>query len=180
MCQKPLVEVHHIHPEKHGGPNTIENAAPLCAGCHSDYGGNPDHRNQIREMRDDWWRRCAEAKYITVDSGLAQTIDSLYTAVLQGQKRQDEMLAEVKTLVTEQINAALQQVASSSTVSGVLSATAALASGLPSRPAAMCQPVQVRRATLLFLRSSPPRRVVARQHVKANAKHHGNPLRCVE
>ena len=29
VCQRPWVEVHHIHPEARGGPDTVENAAPL-------------------------------------------------------------------------------------------------------------------------------------------------------
>lgn len=54
-CHKPFVEIHHIIPQSQGGPNTLENAAALCAYCHDLLGGNPDKRKQIREMRDDWW-----------------------------------------------------------------------------------------------------------------------------
>ena len=55
ICHKPFVEVHHIIPEEQGGADTLDNAAPLCASCHDLYGGNPDKRKTLREMRDDWW-----------------------------------------------------------------------------------------------------------------------------
>jgi 5-methylcytosine-specific restriction endonuclease McrA len=44
VCQGVWVEIHHIQPEGQGGPNALDNAAPLCAGCHHQYGGNPDER----------------------------------------------------------------------------------------------------------------------------------------
>lgn len=55
ICQQPFVEVHHIRPQSEGGDDTIENAAPLCARCHDLYGGNPEKRKQIRQMRDNWY-----------------------------------------------------------------------------------------------------------------------------
>ena len=54
------LEVHHIVPQKEGGDDFIENAAPLCPSCHRDYGGNPDLRSRIREMRDALYERCKE------------------------------------------------------------------------------------------------------------------------
>ncbi len=59
ICKEPFVEVHHIIPQSERGEDTIENAAPLCASCHDRYGGNPDKRKQIRQMRDWWWEICA-------------------------------------------------------------------------------------------------------------------------
>lgn len=56
ICHSPFVEVHHIIPLKENGANTEENAAPLCAKCHDLYGGNPEKRRQIRQMRDQWYR----------------------------------------------------------------------------------------------------------------------------
>ena len=56
ICHQPFVEIHHIVPQSEQGPDTEENAVPLCAGCHDLYGGNPDKRKQIREMRDHWYQ----------------------------------------------------------------------------------------------------------------------------
>ncbi len=60
FCANPFVEAHHIIPQKENGPDTLENAAPLCANCHALFGGNPDLRKQIRERRDFWWALCAK------------------------------------------------------------------------------------------------------------------------
>jgi len=57
-CHAPFVEVHHIIPEAENGLDTLDNAAPLCAGCHGIYGGNPAFRKQIRQMRDNWYDVC--------------------------------------------------------------------------------------------------------------------------
>lgn len=56
VCHAAFVEVHHIVPQAAGGDDTLKNAAPLCARCHDLYGGNPDKRKQIRQMRDSWWQ----------------------------------------------------------------------------------------------------------------------------
>lgn len=62
-CEKfGLVESHHIVPRKEGGPNTEDNAAPLCGECHAQLGGNPDLRPRIRERRE-WWYKVAAARY---------------------------------------------------------------------------------------------------------------------
>lgn len=60
LCQKKSVslEIHHIIPEAEGGPDTEDNAAPLCPCCHGDFGGNPEKRLRIREMRDRWYDVC--------------------------------------------------------------------------------------------------------------------------
>ena len=62
ICGGAFVDVHHIVPESEEGPDSEDNAAPLCAGCHALYGNNPDYRKQVREMRDRWYARCAEGR----------------------------------------------------------------------------------------------------------------------
>ena len=57
MCQEPFVDVHHIVPQAEGGPDTDDNAAPLCRNCHRRYGDNQRHRALIREYRDNWYER---------------------------------------------------------------------------------------------------------------------------
>jgi HNH endonuclease len=131
VCHQPWVEVHHIHREAQGGPNTLDNAAPLCGSCHTLYGGNPDLRKQLREMRDWWWHRCAAASHVVVDAGLAQKIDELQAALVRGQKRQEEVLAEVKGMFVQQLNLTQQQIQAAGSLTGVLTAASSLASGLP-------------------------------------------------
>ncbi|WP_425615751.1 HNH endonuclease [Anatilimnocola sp. NA78] len=62
VCHHCFVEVHHITPQAENGSNRLENAAPLCARCHDLYGGNPEKRTQIRQMRDLWWDIVAERR----------------------------------------------------------------------------------------------------------------------
>ncbi|MCP4427826.1 MAG: HNH endonuclease [Chloroflexi bacterium] len=52
------VEIHHIIPQSEDGPDTEENAAPLCGSCHDVKGGNPDLRKEIRSRRDLWYETC--------------------------------------------------------------------------------------------------------------------------
>jgi len=59
-CRNIGVEVHHIIPQKDGGPNNFDNAAPLCKNCHTDFGDNPMKRKEIKEMRDWWYKKCDE------------------------------------------------------------------------------------------------------------------------
>jgi hypothetical protein len=58
LDQRMPVEIHHIVPQKDGGPDDDDNAAPLCPGCHETHGGNPDRRKSIREARDNWYELC--------------------------------------------------------------------------------------------------------------------------
>ncbi len=61
------IQVHHIVQEADGGPNTIENAIPLCLRCHADAGHyNPHHPlgtkyspSELRRHRDEWFKICA-------------------------------------------------------------------------------------------------------------------------
>lgn len=58
-CHEPDIDIHHIVPRADGGDSTEGNAAPLCAGCHRTYGGDPAKRKMIREHRDRWYRTVA-------------------------------------------------------------------------------------------------------------------------
>jgi hypothetical protein len=62
------VVVHHIVQEADGGPNTLENAIPLCGRCHGEAGHyNPRHPigtkyspSELKRHRDLWWALVAE------------------------------------------------------------------------------------------------------------------------
>jgi hypothetical protein len=59
LCHALYVEIHHIIPESDSGPDTEDNAAPLCPSCHETYGANSEKRKFIREARDFWYELCA-------------------------------------------------------------------------------------------------------------------------
>ncbi|GAJ04562.1 unnamed protein product, partial [marine sediment metagenome] len=65
-CHLTGVDVHHIIPEKEGGANDFENAAPLCQNCHDQFGDNPSKHKEIRQMRD-WWYKIIEERYSKSD-----------------------------------------------------------------------------------------------------------------
>ncbi len=58
LCHSLGVEIHHIIPEAEKGPDTEDNAAPLCPTCHDIYGDNPKKRKFIKEARDLWYELC--------------------------------------------------------------------------------------------------------------------------
>ena len=64
-CQNIGVQVHHIVPQKDGGSDDIDNAAPLCPTCHDYFGGNPDKRKEIIQMRDWWFQKAVQMFYQT-------------------------------------------------------------------------------------------------------------------
>mgnify|MGYP001577792622 FL=1 len=61
-CHEIGIEVHHITPQANGGSDDKDNAAPLCPSCHTNFGGNPERRKDIRQMRD-WWYEVVKEKY---------------------------------------------------------------------------------------------------------------------
>src|SRR3990172_2482468 len=60
LCHTLGVEVHHIVPQEEDGPDTEDNAAPLCPSCHETHGPNPAKRRFIREARDFWYATCSK------------------------------------------------------------------------------------------------------------------------
>lgn len=60
LCKSLGIEIHHLVPEKDGGPDIEDNAVPLCPSCHETYGGNPEKRKFLREVRDFWYEICAK------------------------------------------------------------------------------------------------------------------------
>ncbi len=64
LCHSLGVEVHHIVAEAEDGPDTEDNAAPLCPSCHEIYGANAQKRKFIREARELWYDIC-ERRYVS-------------------------------------------------------------------------------------------------------------------
>ena len=84
LCHLPYVEVHHIIPEAKGGPNSEDNAAPLCPYCHETFGSNPTKRNFIKQARDNWYEIC-EKRY----SSDPERLDELATQLKQAATKED-------------------------------------------------------------------------------------------
>lgn len=81
-CQEIGVEVHHIIPQKEDGPDTEDNAAPLCPSCHTLVGDNPKKRKEIREMRD-WWYEEAEKMFSARSTHIQQLEEKVDQALVE-------------------------------------------------------------------------------------------------
>lgn len=124
-CKHISFEVHHIIPQKDGGPDTLENAAPLCPNCHADFGDNPIKRKEITQMRDLWYKRVKE-KYnqqSPINFSVLSSIDSKLEALANNQDRAlidlKETLKKVAIETIEQMTAGTAQI----TASGIANAT---------------------------------------------------------
>ena len=84
VCKSNMlsVEVHHIVPQKDGGSDAVDNAAPLCPTCHKAFGNDPDKRKRIREIRD-WWYG---------------TVERMYPDNIMPIKKLDDIHSEIKAL----------------------------------------------------------------------------------
>ncbi len=93
-CKHISFEVHHIIPQKDGGPDTLENAAPLCPNCHSDFGDNKMKRKEITQMRNLWYKRVKEMyKSQAPDFGVLNNINLKLDAL---STNQDKALVNLK------------------------------------------------------------------------------------
>lgn len=103
-CRSLGVEVHHIIPQEHGGPDDIDNAAPLCPNCHTDFGDNPKKRKIIKEMRD-WWYSKVEGMYGGNDSmKLLQEISGSIETIKHGQSDISELKDLLRAYSAETIS----------------------------------------------------------------------------
>ncbi len=103
VCQKPSVsvEVHHLIPQENGGPDTIDNAAPLCPNHHSDLGANPRKQKRIRQMRDYWYDFVAKLSSSNPDiSILLPEMRSMVTNIRE--KQDDHHQIEMDKLEDQQ------------------------------------------------------------------------------
>lgn len=97
LCKALGIEVHHIIPQEDDGPDTEDNAVPLCPSCHETYGSNPQKRKFIREARDLWFEIC-EKRYVT-DSRLLADVKSMLEQVASRDDLcsfKDEVMAAIR------------------------------------------------------------------------------------
>ncbi|MFH2137402.1 MAG: HNH endonuclease [Candidatus Omnitrophota bacterium] len=104
VCRKiGTVEVHHIIPQEFGGPDTIENAAPLCPNCHTDFGDNPKKRKAITEMRDWWYKKC-ETMFPKPDLEILKNINSKLENIQEHQENVVELKEILKNFSNKTID----------------------------------------------------------------------------
>lgn len=126
-CQRReyFLEVHHIQPQEQGGPDTLDNAAPLCPQCHTHIGPNDDLRKQLRERRDWWWHECAR-EAPTANVALFEKTNAMYERIqsmeAQGQ-RTEGLLNELKAVILGADDRRRDAISSASTAKDVALAT---------------------------------------------------------
>jgi hypothetical protein len=91
-CFRGPAHVHHIEPQEEGGSDEIENAAPLCPSCHAWFGGNPDLRKVIRNMRDFHYENCKKQK---LDTELLEQSQTKIDKIMTNQDEQLKILGEL-------------------------------------------------------------------------------------
>jgi hypothetical protein len=104
FCQSTYIEAHHIIPQADGGPDTEDNAAPLCPNHHEMWGANPTKRNFIREVRDYWYEQCEQAAYTPEERRLLEEVRD----IVQHAATKDDLKALVR-IVQESIQANIDQ-----------------------------------------------------------------------
>ena len=111
VCRKSSVsiEVHHIIPQSQGGDDSIENAAPLCPNCHSDYGNNVDKRKRIKQMRDCWYdtvEKMYSGNNVSPEDigkihGLLQYVYLKQDSIINRQSKHDSDLEKLKVMLSK-------------------------------------------------------------------------------
>jgi hypothetical protein len=80
------LEVHHIREESEGGPNTANNAIPLCFDCHADMRsydhahpkGNKYSESELRRHRDGWYGKVAGNIGVAARETVVETDKQVY------------------------------------------------------------------------------------------------------
>lgn len=101
-CQNIGIHVHHIIPQEYGGSSVVDNAAPLCPSCHDYFGGNPEKRKEIRQMRD-WWYERVKMQY--PDNRLLGKIEEISIKLDELQQNQislEDFKTELKDFVASE------------------------------------------------------------------------------
>lgn len=93
-CQSIGIEAHHIISQRDKGPDTFDNAAPLCPNCHTWFGGNPEKHKEITQMRD-WWYKKVEELYNPTAVNY-QLLNDINTKVEALTTNQDKTLVDLK------------------------------------------------------------------------------------
>ncbi len=109
LCKALGVEVHHIIPQEEDGPDTADNAAPLCPSCHETYGANPQKRKFIREARNLWYEICQ--KRFSSDADRLDEIKKLLKNTVSYEDFKmfrDELLSRIPSLSADRVRSELR------------------------------------------------------------------------
>ena len=124
-CQTIGPHIHHIEPESDGGPDTVDNAAPLCPSCHDYFGANPRKRKEIKQMRD-WWYQIVERmypnNYVTPEQFCE--IDRKLEEIRQGQSSGVIDLKKIMKSISDKMIEGISTKTADTTASGIINTSA--------------------------------------------------------
>ncbi|WP_394136490.1 HNH endonuclease [Aliivibrio fischeri] len=84
------IEIHHIKPRAEGGPDTLQNAIPLCFDCHADMRtydakhpkGTKYTEGELTRFRDDWFQKVRGSAGVQLGNAVAETDKLIYEKLL--------------------------------------------------------------------------------------------------
>lgn len=84
------IEIHHIKPKASGGPDTFENAIPLCFDCHADMRtydskhpkGTKYSEIELKKFRDNWYEKIKNSSRVVLENSL-ETDKEIYKKLLE-------------------------------------------------------------------------------------------------
>ena len=124
MCERIKVDVHHIVPQKVGGSDDIDNAAPLCGHCHDLYGDNPMMRKTIRGRRDLWYELCEKSEQKADFTPILKKMDGLFEKLKDledNQEDQGKTLNEIREVSADFLRERADQIATTATPDEIIS-----------------------------------------------------------
>jgi hypothetical protein len=137
VCRNFFVEVHHIIPEAHVGPDTFDNAAPLCPNCHTNFGDNPTKRKGIRQMRDLWYELCEKSEMNPDVAQFSEKIDGLYkefNVVKDNQEKQNQTLTELKIQFSDHFQKQAAQFSNVASIDELITASGSTTASIINKP----------------------------------------------
>jgi hypothetical protein len=124
MCEEITVDVHHIIPEKDGGTDDIDNAAPLYGHYHDLYGDNPMMRKTTRRRRDLWYELCEKSEQKSDFTPVLKKMDGLFGKLKDledNQEEQRKILNEMRQVSADFLGERANQVATTATPEEIIS-----------------------------------------------------------
>lgn len=139
VCRNYFVEVHHITPQAHGGTDDIENAAPLCPNCHTNFGDDPTKRKAIRQMRDLCYELCEKSEMNPDVAQFSTKLDGLYEAfqtVKDNQEEQNRALKELKAHFSTYFHEQADQISTAASIDELIIVSGSTTASIIDKPIA--------------------------------------------
>lgn len=97
ICHQQIVKrFHHLIPYEEGGDSSIDNCVPICVNCHSYVHNTGYNRDEIKILRDSWYRHVKDNKTPDIISQELKIQDEM--VLLDNSKKLDMVIQKVEEL----------------------------------------------------------------------------------